>query len=271
MENEESISIEKLSKDLRAGAKLISATEARFLVDAYYIIQEDRKRYSNQEKQMEAEPHELLSHFASQSELLEEQIKIALDIYSRNSPLGKWAREQKGIGPVITAGLLAHIDITKAPTVGHIWRFAGLDPTSKWEKGKKIPWNASLKTLCWKIGRSFVFVSGHEDAYYAQVYLKRKEYEVAKNAIFDYKAQAEAALANKNFKRDTIAKQFYEKGQLPPAHIDQRARRYAVKLFLSHYHEVAYKLHYGTAPPLPYPIAALGHAHKIELPKGKAA
>jgi hypothetical protein len=38
----------------------------------------------------------------------------------------------KGIGPVIAAGLLANIDITKAPTAGHIWRFAGLDPSSKW-------------------------------------------------------------------------------------------------------------------------------------------
>ena len=42
----------------------------------------------------------------------------------------------RGIGPVIAAGLLANIDIKQAPTVGHIWRFAGLDPTNKWI-GKK--------------------------------------------------------------------------------------------------------------------------------------
>lgn len=53
-----------------------------------------------------------------------------------------------GIGPVISAGLLAHIDIHRAVTVGHIWRFAGLDPSVKWLKKTKRPWNAGLKVLC---------------------------------------------------------------------------------------------------------------------------
>jgi hypothetical protein len=44
--------------------------------------------------------------------------------------------------------LLARIDIVKAPTAGHIWRYAGLDPTVRWNKGEKRPWNAGLKVLC---------------------------------------------------------------------------------------------------------------------------
>ncbi len=55
-------------------------------------------------------------------------------------------------------------------------------------------------------------------------------------------------------------------GKLPPGQIDARSRRYAVKLFLSHLQLVWYEKHYGEKPPLPYPIAILGHAHMINSP-----
>ena len=54
----------------------------------------------------------------------------------------------------------------------------------------------------------------------------------------------------------------YSDGRLPPPdHIHSRAKRYAVKLFLSHYHEIGYTLEFGIEPPNPYPIGVLGHAH----------
>ena len=60
-----------------------------------------------------------------------------------------------GIGPVITAGFLAHIDIAKAPTVGHVpGGSADLDPTVKWDKGTKRPWNVVMKRLCWIVEES---------------------------------------------------------------------------------------------------------------------
>jgi hypothetical protein len=53
---------------------------------------------------------------------------------------------------------------------------------------------------------------------------------------------------------------------LPPGHIHERAKRYAVKLFLSALHEVWYYYRYGTRPPKPYPITHLGHAHYMPPP-----
>lgn len=264
-------SITRLSRDLRKAAggsgdgPGLSPDEARFLVDAYYTMQENRKRSDNQVRALgeSAEPHLILIWLADNSRLLENQIKAALDHYSNSHEVGVWARSVKGIGPVITAGLLAHIDITRAPTVGHIWRYAGLDPTVTWEKGKKRPWNASLKTLCWKIGESFVKVSGDEEAFYAQLYVKRKEAEIAKNEAGEFAEQAKEKLERFKIGKTTEAFKHYSEGRLPPAHIHARAKRYAVKLFLSHLHEKIYEAHYGEAPPLPYPIAILGHAHKI--------
>src|SRR5258705_7884994 len=152
-------SVEKLRKDVRAAAADLQDEEVRYLVDAYYIMQDDRKRARNQEraytKAQDGEvekPSGILSWLAGNSERLEDEIKTVLDVYSENHPIGLWMKANIGIGPVIAAGLLAHISVEETPTVGHIWRFAGLDPTQKWEKGKKRPWNAALRTLCWKVG-----------------------------------------------------------------------------------------------------------------------
>lgn len=266
MQNIELNPIQRLSRDLKSAAVTLSRAECRFLVDAYYQIQEYRKAAFNQERSLETsgEPHAVITWYAEQSESIENQIKRALDSYSGADPVGQWARSIVGIGPVIAAGLLCHIDIEKAPTVGHIWSFAGLDPTKEWGKGEKRPWNAALKTLCWKIGESFVKVSGHKDDIYGKIYLERKALEQARNERGEFADQARAAMEKKKFGKTTDAYGHYSAGRLSPAHIHARAKRYAVKLFLSHLHEVWYTHHFKKAPPLPYPIAFMGHAHKIE-------
>lgn len=251
----------KLTKDLRNSVGTMTTDEVRYLVDSYYQMQENRLRAAGQIRAMDdpKEPHAVLDWLEHNASFLEKQIQRALGYYAESHPVGRWSLGVKGIGPVIAAGLLAHIDITKAPTVGHIWRFAGLDPTSKWAKGEKRPWNAALKVICWKIGESFVKVSNHEDSVYGKVYRERKAWEAAKNEEGDYAEQAAAVLKA----RPTHAqKKIYATGKLPPGHLNARAKRYAAKLFLSHWHEVAYREHFKCDPPKPYPIAILGHAHE---------
>lgn len=139
--------ISKLNKDLREASRTLGQVEARFLVDAYYAMQENRIRSSHQVRTLaepkktstdeekanfSPEPHDVLEWLFTQEDQLERQIRSALDYYSGSHKAGIWARSIKGVGPVIAAGLLANIDIHEARTVGHIWRFAGLDPTNKW-------------------------------------------------------------------------------------------------------------------------------------------
>lgn len=257
----------KLSKDLREAAATLGDAEARFLVDAYYMIQEDRKRTFNQERALSAgaEPHTVVSWFAAQNKHLEGQIAAALDRYSAAKPEGIWARSQVGIGPIIAAGLLANIDVTKTTTATKLWRFAGYDPTCKWERGQKRPWNASLKVLGYKIGESFVKTCNNEKAFYGPIYAKRKALENKRNDEGLNAATAAAILKTKKFKTDTEAYKAYSIGRLPPAHIHARARRYAVKLFLSHYLEIAQRAH-GITPQTPWIIALGGHADYIPPP-----
>jgi hypothetical protein len=309
--------IRRLSRDLRNSSKLITAAQARWLVDRYYQVQDDRIRAAGQiRSELDTdEPNTLLDWLLGNYATLENDIRRALAAYSESQLPGVWARSICGIGPVIAAGLLAHIDVSREPTVGKLWRFAGLDPTQKWEKGTKRPWNARLKVLTtFKLGESFVKVQNRESDVYGKVFAARKALELKRNnmrllepgekspkmpRIMDmdpadvdsmdgadgdggassarytliqsgmpgaFAEQAAARLRSANIGHSTDAYFWYSMGVLPPAHIHARARRYAVKLFLAHYHEVAYFHHFGVLPPLPYVLAHMGHVDYIAPP-----
>jgi hypothetical protein len=254
-------------RDIAAG---LNAEQARWLVDYYYAIQDYRIQATGQERAVmqEADEHaglELVGWLATQTKSIEDEVKRALDAFSDSRVPGRWAKSITGIGPVLAAGLLAHIDIERAPTAGHIWRFAGLDPTSVWEKGQKRPYNARLKVLCWKIGDSFVKFKSNPKDVYGKVYAKRKELEVERNEAGLFADQAAEKL--ERFKiRDKATRAVYEAGKLPAGRLDLRARRYAVKLFLSHYQWVSHVNHFGKEPPIPYILTQPDHVHFIAPP-----
>lgn len=155
--------IKRLSRDLAKAATTLSIDEVRYLVDAYYQMQANRIVASNQLRALtkSEEPHEVLLWLTTQSEMLENQIKRTLDKWTSEDDVAYWCKQVMGIGPVIAAGLRAHIDIEKVETAGAIWRFAGLDPTSKWLPKTKRPWNASLKTLCVHPSCTVTTLRGH--------------------------------------------------------------------------------------------------------------
>lgn len=259
----------KVDSTLREAARNIGRDEARFLVDTYYQMQEYRKASANQlgagERGTDTAPMVLLDWLCENMGGLEETIKRLMGDFAEQYTVGRWCLGVYGIGPVISAGLLAHIDIERAPTVGHIWRFAGLDPTVTWGKGERRPWNAQLKTLCWKIGDSFVKFSGRDECFYGQLYQSLKAQEVQRNEAGEFAEQALAIAADKP-KHAQVAT--YLEGKLPASHVDARARRQVVKLFLSHWHEVAYWEQFGEAPPNPYVLEhwAGAHVHRIDPP-----
>ena len=257
----------QLSADLLSAARIMRAGEARDLVDGYYQVQEMRKSTGNQLLALhQADKPSLpvvLPWLHEYFRMMENRIKRLLGEFAEANEVGRWCLSIYGIGPVISAGLLAHIDIEQAPTVGHIWSFAGLNPEQKWEKGEKRPWNARLKTLCWKIGESFVKQSA-DKCLYRGLYDDRKQYEQEKNMAGDYADQAAAILAKRpNHKQAAI----YKEGHLPDGHIHMRAKRWTVKLFLAHWHHVSYEVHYGELPPKPYVVEHLGHADIIGPPE----
>ena len=210
--------LQRLTKDLANASKTLSVREARYLVDAYYMLQENRISAAHQMRTLNSgnEPHSVIDWLSQQNESLENQIKRALDKWSDGHAVGAWAKSICGIGPVISAGLLAHIDITRTPTAGHIWRFAGLDPTCEWKKKEKRPYNARLKTLAaFKLGESFVKVHNKDADVYGKVYAARKKMEIERNDAGLFKEQAEARVGKVS--KSTDAFKSYSVGKLPPA------------------------------------------------------
>jgi hypothetical protein len=255
----------RIRQDLRDAARNLGPREARYLVDSYYQIQNYRIRSDAQAKrQLEAkEPFVLTKWLGNTLSYTEKFIAAVLDEWGKGQPGAVWARQIVGIGPVISAGLAAHIDVTRQPTVGKLWRFAGLDPTSVWHPGKKRPWNARLKVLCWKLGESFWITHNNPRSYYGPLMARRKELEIWRNEQGMYREQAERRAGQVG--RDTQAYQWYSQGKLPPGHIHARARRWVVKLFLAHYWEHE-RRRLGLEVPLPYPIAYLGHPKEDLIP-----
>lgn len=261
-------SITRLRKDLKDASVTLSEQEARYLVDSYYIMQEDRKRAHNQVRALgeNAEPHSVIVWLADNSRMLENEIKKVLDAYANSKAIGQWMTAQHGIGPVIAAGMLAHIDIRKAPTAGHIWRYSGLDPTQVWLPKTKRPWNASLKVLTWKAGQSFMKFSGSDDCFYGKIYRSRKGFETTRNEAGHNAGLAQELLNAKKWDKTTEAYKHLSNGVLPPAQIDGRARRYSVKMFLSHLQTAWWFAEFGILPPAPYPMVHGGHAHYVSPP-----
>lgn len=262
--------LNKLKRDIKNAGSTLSKEEARYLVDLYYQMQEYRKASDNQVRQLQKsdtkEPHETWAFFADNFRTLERNIKSVLQVYAESQPIGQWMLSICGIGPVISVGLMANIDITKVQTAGQIQAFAGLDPTREWKKNEKRPYNARLKTLCWKIGQSFIKVQNNEEDVYGKIFAIRKAYEIERNEKGELADQAAAKLEKYNIGKDTDAYKWYSQGKLPPAHLNQRASRYAVKIFLSHLFSVWYEMEHKEKPPKPYAIAILNHAHEIPIP-----
>lgn len=270
VEEADETGLAKLTRDLKAAVSNLTPREVRYLVDTYYQMQENRKRADGQVRALveTGEPHAVTDWLAKNSRFMENQVKSGLNAYVQSQVMGRWLTEHVGIGPVISAGFLAHFDFAKAPTYGHFWSFAGLttgfNMPVKWEKGQKRPWNASLKSLCWKAGDCFVKFSGREDCFYGKTYVAHKAKLIERNERLEFKAAADDGLARVG--KTTDAHKFYKIGKLPPGHIDARARRYAVKLFISHFWQALWWYNNGTEPPKPYPVAHQGHAHVVPCP-----
>lgn len=173
MEFEENV-FEKLSKDVKNASETLTDKQARFLVDTYYLMQKGRIRCSNQIRAMEKpikdwqkeydreakrvyagkggtevdldaimeqrpveEPHETIDHFAKNYMTLENNIKSCLQKYAESKPIGRWMMSIIGIGPVIAAGLIANIDITRVQTCWADTSFWRVGSSPSLEEGRE--------------------------------------------------------------------------------------------------------------------------------------
>lgn len=254
-------------KDIRSLAKRLSQNEARVLISRYYQEQRRRVVSGNQDKAIERATGTgsvFISFLSNQSSEAESFIKTLMDDYSMDHPVGRWLRAHHGIGPVVAGGILACVDIKRAPAPGHILSLGGFSPTSVWNKGELRPWNATFKQILYHLGESFKKFHKNPKCYYGHLWAARKELLEAENAALKFADRAKADMAK--YDKGTEAYKWCEKGMLPPGHLDARARRWVVKIFINHLHAFWYEQEFGIKPPRPYPFEHLGHVHEIKNP-----
>ena len=256
----------RLSREEVLTAAKLTAPEARFLVANYYASQDARKRGDMQLRHLGADRAseglpDTLKYTTDRFADIEADTQKMLGKYAEGHPIGQWMIAQHGIGPVISAGFLAHLDIEHAPTVGHWWRFAGLDPSSKWLPSEKRPWNAELKQICWHAGQCFKRSSNSPHSIYGKLYRQQKALVEKRNEAGEYAERAKVFITKSADVRKTL-----KEGKLPANNLDSQACRFATKIFLSHVHALYYWYHTNEPPPKPFAVSVLGHAHEIKIP-----
>jgi len=214
------------------GLTIVSAAACRDVVRLYYAIQKMRVRSQNQSMAAArlGRPREFSLFVTDVLRELERVIAAALGDCAARYRVGQWLQGISGVGPVLSAGLLATFDV-RVGHVGHWYRYAGICPGIVWQPGQKRPWSAFAKTLVtFRLGECLIKQKSRPGGYYGRLY------EQAKRRYAETHPE-------------------WTRG-----HIHNAARRWMVKRFLSHLWEVCYEDYYGQDAPMPYPIAILGHA-----------
>ena len=176
-------------------------------------------------------------------------------------PIWDWLTSIKGIGKSgsTAAKLLALFDdISTFENVSQFWRYAGQaviggeaeHPIS----GEKLHYNAQLKSECWLLALSFV---RQQTPPYVMYYYAEKERQQALHP--DPICTKCGMLALK--KGQSWCCPEHGKGRyvhFTPAHIDNRARRKMVKIFLQHFW-LTWRKAEGLSVNMPYAHEKLGH------------
>jgi len=219
--------------------------EIKILVSNYYRMQSHRIRLDAQIRSFNKDEEKKLIV----TKLLENTANVFRKEEDINSNIiKKWVSHHKiasicthtlGIGHILAAGLVSHVDWSMIGSAGRLWAYCGLNPEAKWEKGCRCPWNSTLKQLCFLMGESFVKQKNREKDIYGKIYQKRKDWEtLLNNAIIMCTPDGKKLFEKlENTSKEKEIELLYGKmkkyGYLRPAALHSRAKRYAVKLYLA--------------------------------------
>jgi hypothetical protein len=237
--------------------------EAQYLLDMYLFMLKRRVAIASKISRCGIESR-ALGFLLDQIKAREGHARVLLDIYSDNHPVGAKMKEVKGIGPVIAAGLLAHVNMDRATTYGKILAYGGFNPNMVWNKGELRPFCAEFRSILIHAKRVFQFLSGNPTSYFGMHFKRYKNLIIAQNENGGMKEAAAAKLAKFNYRHETKAYQCYIEGKLPPAHITQLAGTKTLKLFIGCLHKY-WSEHLGRSAPLPYAVEHMGHMDVMTL------
>jgi hypothetical protein len=253
------------------------------------------------------QPNKLLDWFSDMNLFQETMLKPVMGEFAARFRVGQWLQAHMGIGPVLSMALLTFLDVRHTHGYeAAFFRYCGLNPKENWDpkSGQPRPYNSRLKAICLEhLGNSFIKFSGRDDCYYGHMYHPKMWDEWRRNYTGELAAQAEAELGRlkavhssaRSWKSGCydakevaeLVHRAQEEGKtlgallpnlkrrkagegtpmLPPDQINKRARRWMVKIFLSHYYNVCWLDAYGVPAKDPFvftrPDVCGEHSHRI--------
>jgi 3-methyladenine DNA glycosylase/8-oxoguanine DNA glycosylase len=181
----------------------------------------------------DGQQYTVIMGWASQFQELEKELDADIARIVREELIYEELSAIRGIGPILSAKMIAMIDIERDPTVSALWRYAGYavinGERERPVKGEKLHYNKRLKTTLHLVGKSFLKCGSP----YRAIYDKAK------------------------------AKYTESKPDWTPLHIHHAAMRKMIKVFLSHLWE-RWRTLEGLSTHSPYIFEYLGHSHKYE-------
>ena len=215
-----------------------------------------------------------------ESERIEKLIQKNIRSMIRTCPIyTEWMKDVPGIAEILAGGFISGIKTPERfDTISKLWKYCGVGlvdgQIEKRKKGEKIHYSPFLKVTCWKAGESFVKSKGM----YRDAYDTFRAHEDANNPVFtvsigDARGRARADDADLKPLTTIDVARLKKKGvtelkvRRSKGHNYARAKRKAVKLFLSHLWVVWRELE-GLPTSDPYAHAILGHTNKIDPPEG---
>ncbi len=142
----------------------------------------------------------------------------------------KYLQYLDGIGPTISALIIGLIQPRRFATISKMWKYLGLTPESRRQKGENAGYNVKAKTVVYTAVSNMLM----KGSIYKKIY--------------------------ENFKAEEREKH----PELRRAHIHMRAMRKTMKLFTAHYW-TAYRRILGLPVSKPYAHAILGHKDYVDV------
>lgn len=197
-------------------------------------------------------------------------------------PAYPWFSLVKGVGGENIAKVVGLIDITKAPTISSLWKFAGFAPDEEGKAmrrvkgGGKLEYNSQLRSMCWRLASSLKRIKGNFYQYYIQEKDKYTERFLNQGYKILPTPQGKWVCTNCGAswgkKRDitpccdkpAIEKKLREEppGVIWLGHLDMMALRKMIKMFLACLWLV-WREAEGLPITAPYAIEKLGHSKLI--------
>lgn len=238
------------------------------------------------------EAQSLINNLDTRLKADEKSIKLDMAKALKSVPIWKeWFQHVHGLGPILSGGIIGEMgNVERFDHISNLWSWAGLGIHNGKADRRAVhtqsPWNPHMKGLCWKLGTSFA----RRGKFFANRYGEFKVDEERKNIPWGAPFEAEELVGFKlhdpdcglltiatganvprtpgiNITKDNVKTLLKNADAMKldeiiirrtDGHVDQRAKRRAVKLFLGvtwmYWRELD-----GLPVPDPYAGQLLGH------------